>query len=263
MSPRIRTISGNIALQLLAISGGAIHAAAADTAVPPPVTAARFNVLLERPPFRRVLGLPDSLVLSGVAAIPGGHMVTVWNRATKESFMVTATPNAQGWRLASLSQNASLRNVSAVIASGDQSITVRFDPERLTPPKLDNMSKPAGRSESQVVVEALLRGLDPLSAKVFESLKAEEQESFRKAFAGYLDTYPEASDTQRTEFVRRSLAEISAPIPAPTPAPSTPAAGLTASPSPAPSSPSPAAPPAPASAPAPPPSTPANVPTGN
>jgi hypothetical protein len=241
---RIRQLSP---LLLLTISG-ALSALAADPAVPPPVTAARFGVLLERPPFRRALGLPDSLVLSGVAAIPGGHMVTVWNRATKESFMVTATPNAQGWRLASLTENASLRNVAAVIASGDQSITVRFDPERLTPPKLDNMSRPAGRSESQVVVEALLRGLDPLSAKVFEGLKAEEQESFRKAFAGYLDTYPGASNDQRTEFVRRSLAEISAPVPPPAPASSP--AGAASAPAAAPVPPTPPQPQTPSPAPA-------------
>ncbi|MDB6136467.1 MAG: hypothetical protein JWM59_4710 [Verrucomicrobiales bacterium] len=220
-------------------------AAAADEAVPAPVTAARYAALLERQPFRRSMGLPDSLVLSGVASMRGGSVVTVWNRATRESFLVSSTPNTQGWRLIAVTGGGGLKNTEAVIASGSQSITVRFDPERLTPPKLDNMSRPAGRSESQVVVEALLRGLDPLSAKKFEELPAEDQEKFRKSFAGFLDTYPTAPDSDRIEFVRRTLVET-----APPPAPAS-AAPPAQTPVPA---------PAPGPAPLPPPMDPASAP---
>lgn len=195
---------------------------AADEPVPAPVTAADFSALLERPPFRRILGLSDSLVLSGVASVPGGKMVTVWNRSSGESFVVTtAAPNAQGWTLKELSDSSDLKRVEAVIVSGGQSITLRFDPDRMTPPKLDNLSKPAARSESQIVVEALLRGLDPASAKAFESLPPEAQEEFRKSFVGFLGTYPAASDPQRLEFVRRTLAEA-APDPEPAAPPATP-----------------------------------------
>lgn len=193
---------------------------AADPAVPEPVTASQFNVLLERPPFRRMMSLSDSLVLSGVASLADGKMVTVWNRATKESFIVTSTPNPQGWKLAGLTESADLKSVSAVITSGSQTLTVRFDPGRLTPPKLDNTSRPAGRGGNSAVVEALLRLLDPAAAKTFESLPAASQEEFRKSFAGYLDTYPAASDAQRVDFVRRTLAETAAPAePAPHPPP--------------------------------------------
>ncbi len=205
-------------LFLLALSGFPLTAQ--DNPVPAPVSIDQFSALLERPPFRRLPGLSDSLVLSGAASLPTGKMVTVWNRATKESFIVTSSsPNTQGWKLTSLTESADLKSVAAVIASPSQSITLRFDPERLTPPKLDNKSRPAARSESQVVVEALLRGLDPLAAKSFENLTPTAQESFRKSFAGFLSTYPTSSDPQRLEFVRRGLAET----PAETPAPNAPA----------------------------------------
>ena len=94
-------------------------------------------------------------------------------------------------------QDACAFDVSATIVAGDQRITLRFDPERLTPPKLDNTSKPAPRSEGAVVVEALLRSLQPAVAKDFESLPADAQETFRKAFSTYLATYPTASDANR------------------------------------------------------------------
>ncbi len=178
-----------------------------EPAIPPPVSAANYPALLERPPFREVLGLSQSLVLSGVASLPGGKVVTVWDRATGRSFVVTATPNPQGWKLADLTESTDLRSVAATIASGEESITLRFDPERLTPPKLDNTSKPAPRSEGAIVVEALLRSLHPASAKEFEALPAAEQETFRKSFSGFLSAYPTASDTKRLAFVQRALEE--------------------------------------------------------
>lgn len=174
-------------------------------AIPQPVSAANYSDLLQRPPFRRVLTLSESLVLSGVATLPAGKVVTVWDRASARSFVVTAAPNPQGWKLIELTEGTDLRNVTATIAAGDQRITLRFDPERLIPPRLDNTSKPAPRNEGAVVVEALLRSLQPAVAKDFEALPADAQESFRKAFTNFLAAYPSASDGKRLAFVQRAL----------------------------------------------------------
>jgi hypothetical protein len=186
----------------------ALTVRADEPAVPSPVSAANYPALLERPPFRQVLSLSQSLVLSGVASLPSGDVVTVWDRATGRSFVVTATPNPQGWKLVELSKSTDLRSVSATIAAGEEKITLRFDPERLTPPKLDNTSKPAPRSEGAVVVEALLRSLHPASAKEFEALPAAGQEAFRKSFSDFLAAYPTASDAKRLAFVQRTLEEV-------------------------------------------------------
>lgn len=198
------------------------------------MTAARFVHLLEQPPFRRSLSLSESLVLSGVAVLPDGPMITLWNRSTSESFVVGAAPNAQGWKLVALHQNTDLRSVSAEIATAGQTLTVRFDPERLTPPKLDNTSRPGSRPEGQIVVEALLRSLDPGAARTFETLAPRDQETFRKSFAEFLETYPSSGDAERRSFVQRTLApatpaELAAPgdgSPGETPAPQPPPAPL-------------------------------------
>lgn len=176
-------------------------------AIPAPVTAAAYTDLLERPPFRRVLSLSDSLVLSGVAALGAKKLVTVWNRATGESFVATSTPNPQGWRLVELVESSDLRHVTATIEAGSQKVTLRFDPERLAPPKLDNTSKPGKRSEEAIVVEAMLRSLDPAAARQFETLPPAPQETFRKTFAEFLSTYPTAPDSRRLAFVRQALDE--------------------------------------------------------
>jgi hypothetical protein len=168
-------------------------------------------------------------------------MVTVWNRATGESFVVTSTPNPQGWRLVSVSENSDLRSVTATIAAADQQMTLRFDPERLTPPKLDNQSKPARRNEGTLIVEALLRALDPVGARAFETLPPEAQEKFRKSFGEFLAAYPTANDEKRMAFIRRSLSSAFAPEAGPaapaaeSPAKAAPAGRPPATPSPGPS----------------------------
>lgn len=186
-------------------------ATAEEGAIPAPVTAADFSQLLEHPPFRRSLSLSESMVLSGVAVLPDGPMVTLWNRSTRESFVVGNNPNAQGWKLLELSQSTDLRSVTAVISAAGQELTIRFDPERLTPPKLDNTSRPGSRPEGQIVVEALLRSLDPEAAKSFEALPPAGQETFRKSFAEFLESYPASADGDRRTFVQKSLAEALVP----------------------------------------------------
>ena len=179
-----------------------------EPAIPAPVGPANYPALLERPPFREVIALKQSLVLSGVATLPTGDMVTVWDKASGQSFLVTSTPNPQGWILENLSHSTDLRNVEATIAAGPEKLRIRFDPERLSPPRLDNTSKPAARSEGDVMVEALLRSLDPAAAREFEGLAATGQESFRKSFSTFLSTYPTASDTRRLDFVQRTLEDV-------------------------------------------------------
>jgi hypothetical protein len=196
-----------IAVLILAVFVGSARVVGQQPAIPPSITAANYPDLLERPPFRRVLTLSESLVLSGVATLPTGKVVTVWDRVSARSFLVTANPNPQGWKLIELSEGSDLRTVTATIAARDQKITLRFDPERLTPPKLDNTSRPAPRNEGAVVVEALLRSLQPAAAKDFEGLPPAAQESFRKSFSNFLAAFPAASDAKRLAFVQRALEE--------------------------------------------------------
>ena len=65
----------SICMLLIVAATGAV---ADQPAIPTAVTAENYPDLLERPPFRRVLTLSQSLVLSGVAKLPGGKVVTVW-----------------------------------------------------------------------------------------------------------------------------------------------------------------------------------------
>lgn len=215
----------------------AATATAQTPAIPAPVTAAHYPDLLQRPPFRRILSLSDSLVLSGVAALGDKKLVTVWNRATGESFVATTTPNPQGWRLVELVESSDLRHVTATLEAGPQKVTLRFDPDRLAPPKLDNTSKPGKRSEEAIVVEAMLRSLDPAAARQFETLPPAPQESFRKSLAEFLSTYPTAPDSRRLAFVRQALDEATEALPATEPSQPSQTTPTTPTPTPTPDTP--------------------------
>lgn len=188
--------------------------------IPAPIALEQFDTLLQNPPFRRRLSLSESLILSGVASLPGGDVVTVLNRATDETFVVSGIPNAQGWKLIELVNSSDLAKVSARVSAGAQVVTLRFDPKRLVPEVIKSKAKPGAKSVDNTVVEALLRNIDTGSAGKFEELDAGRQEQFRTALSQFLNTYPEATDSQKVEFVRTTLSSLEKPDPDSSGAPS-------------------------------------------
>ena len=99
-----------------------------ESDLPKPLDTEIFKALKDAPPFRRVLSLSDSLVLTGVAKVADNTVVTVLNMATNESFVVSNEPNAQGWSLVSVEGKGNLRNVVATVDTGNQQVAIRFDP---------------------------------------------------------------------------------------------------------------------------------------
>src|SRR3954468_11535189 len=99
----MKTLSFTLMLLLVA---GVPGVRRADTAaggapdLPQPVSPDELTALVTSSPFTRSLNLSDSLVLTGIAYIEGKPVATILNKATKENFVVSQEPNAQGWRLA-------------------------------------------------------------------------------------------------------------------------------------------------------------------
>lgn len=89
--------------------------------------------LLASPPFTRSLDLSDSLVLTGIAYIEGKPVATILNKQTKENYVVSEEPNAQGWKLAETSATVQLDRTQAKIMVGGEIVTVRYSNEQLSP----------------------------------------------------------------------------------------------------------------------------------
>ncbi|MGK0187600.1 MAG: hypothetical protein ACI9R3_003388 [Verrucomicrobiales bacterium] len=179
--------------------------------LPKPLDPDIFHALKDAPPFRRVLSLSDSLVLTGVAKVPGSTVVTVLNTATNESFVVSKEPNAQGWSLVSVTGRGNLRNVVAMVDTGSQEVEIRFDPRQLQPELIRRQrrraAKPGQKPDGEPVQE-IMKQLDQELLSLFETLTPTKQEEFRQSLAEYADAYPDAPNELRSNFVRLKLKEL-------------------------------------------------------
>jgi hypothetical protein len=121
-----------------------------DPDLPQPVAPDDLAAIITSSPFTRSLNLSDSLVLTGIAYIDGKPVATLLNKETKENFVVSQEPNAQGWRLAETNATVQLNRAQAKIMIGSEVVTVRYSDEQLNS---DNMKKggfkPGGGSTEQ------------------------------------------------------------------------------------------------------------------
>lgn len=139
-------------IMMLLFGVGALPLRAADAVttgdpdLPQPVSPDDLTALMTSSPFTRSLNLSDSLVLTGIAYIEGKPVATLLNKMTKENFVVSQEPNAQGWRLAETSSTAQLKRTQAKIMIGAEVITVRFSDEQTSESMKKGGYKPGGGS---------------------------------------------------------------------------------------------------------------------
>ena len=206
---------------IFTLSGRQLHSA--EAAAPAPVPAAttepspriadEFKELLTNSPFTRALNLSDVLALTGVAEIDGKPVLTLLNRTTRESYLVSDEPNAQGWRLVEIYPAQELGRVEAKISAGPgQVVSVRFDEKQLKPEE-NKPSKPAasqnrdrgggGRDGGE------RRGPDPEMMKKYNALTQEQQQRFREIMREQFMKNRNMSSDERREVSRRALEAVS------------------------------------------------------
>ncbi|MEM7385040.1 MAG: hypothetical protein AAF514_08860, partial [Verrucomicrobiota bacterium] len=144
------------------------------------------------------------LVLSGVARLPK-PVVTVRNNQTNETFVVSSVPNEQGWKLLNLAEATDLKKVTATIQVGEQIVSVRFDPHRLSPERVRGTDARPGRLRKDLEIASVLEKLEGGFREDFEGLETRNQAVFQQQFTRYLKSYPDASSELKSRFVRNSL----------------------------------------------------------
>lgn len=176
-----------------------------------PLTLDHFQDLLSNSPFRRLMSFSEDLALTGVARLPAGTVVTVYDRRAEETYSVAARENAQGWRLVDVAGGRELNDVEATILVGKQEVSLRFDPRRLKPESIRRYQprtvKPAKRPE-QPSVEQWLARLDPNLLRNYDTLDESYRDRFRYSFEDYIEEYPNASSELRTLTARENLEVI-------------------------------------------------------
>jgi len=117
---------------LLFIPGALNHLRAEDAFFLEEVGEQHFKDLIENSPFTRTLNLSDSLILTGVAHFEGKPVATVLDTATRKFFVLSETPNSDGWKMISFTAGDDVDLMMAeIVIGGGEVVRVRYDKESL------------------------------------------------------------------------------------------------------------------------------------
>lgn len=182
--------------------------------LPQPVVAKDFIELMNNSPFTRSLDLSNSLILTGVAKVEGKPVATLMNRETKETYVISESPNAQGWKMVGISDGRDLERVTAKIAlSGGEVVTVRFDESQLKPGEAKPAAGPGGdrKSESRDGKRRRFSGGPP--PEVMEKLRAmsdEQRAKLREYIGKQFKKNPNMSSDERRAMMGKAMERVTA-----------------------------------------------------
>lgn len=93
-----------------------------------------FRELLSNSPFTRSINPGDTLNLTGAAQIGGESLITLVDRESKKTYVVSGDANSEGWKLVDITPGGDLGAMTAQISiGGGEMVTVRFDKAQLNP----------------------------------------------------------------------------------------------------------------------------------
>jgi hypothetical protein len=190
----------------------------ADPELPQPVDARDVQSLVTNPPFTRTLNLSDSLALTGIAYVEGKPVATILNRETKQSFVVSEEPNAQGWKLAETNASKNLQRAEVKIMLGAETVTVRYGEDQLTPgakkqapPSSGGPTPPPGGPpggyDPRFRTSTLL-GDD--GREKYYALPDNTRDKLRDSIRQYREQNPNASMEQLSSFARKEFEKVQA-----------------------------------------------------
>lgn len=97
-----------------------------DPELPQPFDPEKLASITTSSPFTRMVNMSDNLVLTGIAYINGKPVATIFNKETKESFIVSNEPNFQGWVLNEAMPAPDITRSRAVVTIGGEQVKVSY-----------------------------------------------------------------------------------------------------------------------------------------
>lgn len=192
-------------------------AAQPDPDLPQPFDAASLTPVIQNSPFTRMVNMSDNLVLTGIAYIDGKPVATIFNKETKLSYVVSETPNPQGWKLNEAMPAPDISRSQAKITIGGEVVSVRYDAAALSPENIKKdkaRSSPDGRgpppSGGDDGFRRSSRGPSEEERKRYESLSESAREKFRNMMREKFsdEKFRAAPEEQRREMIRREFERI-------------------------------------------------------
>lgn len=165
-----------------------------DGAIPQPLKTDAFEALIASPPFTRLMGISDSLILTGVARFDNDVVATLLDTETLQSQVVSHTPNHEGWQLLGIGGDpAKIHTWTAKIqVRGGEVISIRY---QKPPPKTARAA-----SGSRALGGSSGGNAPPLSAAQMEEAK-KAAVNYREGFTS--DGYPRQPPPEIVEKLSR------------------------------------------------------------
>lgn len=188
----------------------AVTGPAQDAVVPVPEAPSEsdFAALKKTSPFTRVLSLPETYALRGVATIGGTKVATLYNRETKKTVVITPDGNNEaGIALVEVTPALQLDGVTAKISFAGDEAELRYETSQLYPePKGGSGGGSSGAPGAPKQEEQ--RGPSPQDIERYRSLSEDKQAKFREYIGHVMRNYPNLSREERGNMMRGAMMRL-------------------------------------------------------
>ena len=200
------------------ISRAGEKGAAPDADLPQPMDASVADHLLASPAFTRELDWSQSLVLTGVAYIEGKPIATVYDKNNKKSYVVTAEPNALGWRLGEARASSHIGMTEVELIVGGEKVTVHYGDQQMAP-EADHRKYVSLRSgegyvghDGQLHIHSAYY-LNNEDQQRYRDMAPEVRDKFREIVRSNTDRLLAAPVEERQTFVKQAFDKAQAEAP--------------------------------------------------
>jgi hypothetical protein len=198
-----------------------------DNDLPQPISEQDTAELLMHSPFTRNLNLEDSLQLTGVAYVNGKPVATVYNRETRQSFVVSDQPNASGWSLKDVAPSTDLKSAHVTMMIGPEEIRLAYGNEQIMPGSgkkgmpTANMARtdlPSGQmpmshnsNNSHLTSSGKIRTSSYLGdngREMYASLSDKARDKFKDIVRSRFEQKPDMTEEQRSAYAQKVFKSI-------------------------------------------------------
>lgn len=193
----------------------AAPAAPVDPDLPQPFDPASLAAVVENSPFTRIVSISDSLVLTGMAYVDGKPVVTIFDKDSKQSLVLSDEPNLKGWKLVDAQPSEKIDRAQAKIAIGGETFSIRHNTLTKDDMRKDKGERregggpppPPGGGER---FSRSGRGPSEEDRKKYEALSEKAREKFRDALRQKFsdEKFRNASEDERRTAVRSIFDKI-------------------------------------------------------
>jgi hypothetical protein len=185
-----------------------------DPELPQPFDANVVTAVLKTSPFNRAVNLSDALVLTGVAYVDGKPMATLLNKDTKKTYVVTETPNADGWTLTEATPTSDIKRMQVKVNVAGEVVTIRHNDEMQDEAMKKHKLSPGGGapppapSGDDKGFHRDKRGPSKEDRERFERLSDEGRGKVMRFFGENRERMMTMSEDDRRAFIKNSFEKI-------------------------------------------------------